>query len=782
MTSVDKSRRPDESRLLRLAAELLEKHLDADRITLTGVLPPDRDAGEIRKNLSGKEMEEFLELWKERGDIACIIAADMGCGNCSMAVGTPGSLSDLIELIPLDTGDRDKAGKPIKAGSIQTIIGYDTPDSYQIGSQALFAARKARQNFKERPQPSYREGVSDSLQRVALEYEDANGEVQRHTLEKVWGDFLKKMIEKGLEGLKGTKWTTGGPIDRDKVLLVVAHPSDELWGRADVLDLYRAMISKHTQIPRRRILTFSEARAAMQFFRGRGGLDFSRGVLIIDLGASTIDVEYLSSQTRDPMEYSLTMAGRDVDRILAHDILSQEFGDALTGLAQDELPDDAFFARHQEALGTRQQFEYFARKTKEGISNEARNGVPDHEKREYINSADRRQRRAEYGYSVGDLKRLLANIPVEADYAPDIAAYHHSAVGVQSQATAISQSWYRHLATLLRFVLDRLRDGDLGLGYVLVTGGSSNLPGIEEQIGEAMAQSGFRKQDTVVRMFTNYSDYESCVPVGSCRYVERVWSNLDRMATFEEILPQTVRQDLVKHHEDIDRIISDAVIGKFQEGLNEWAGIRIGNHALFPSMNDRDPRASFNGLMEIVQGKIKGMALNGEQGLIQQGVRAMRARADEVMESTLQAANELLTQMANSSYSAAIPINMDGITLRTRTIRAYLDGFIEQNRGSLYATYTGILEYLFHKKIEADSPVRDGVRGRIAGNFLDPDTQSGKEVRESIRSGISKKVGNAIAGAYDKNAGFGIADGILDGMVDHIKTALYLVNTKDTKK
>ena len=34
----------------------------------------------------------------------------------------------------------------------------------------------------------------------------------------------------------------------------------------------------------------------------------------------------------------------------------------------------------------------------------------------------------------------------------------------------------------------------------------------------------------------------------------------------------------------------------------------------------------------------------------------------------------------------------------------------------------------------------------------------------------------------DKNAGFGIADGILDGMVDHIKTALYLVNTKDTKK
>lgn len=774
-----------ESRLLRLAAELLEKPLDKDGIQLTESAKSALSADEqekLKEKLANSELAEFITLFEERKKIACLVTLDMGCGNCSMARWFPFLYSDQISLIELDTGLLDENGAEMRDISLKSIIGYVNPDDYVIGERAIHGTSGIAQNFKRMPEPSYIEWVPNSLQVPALNYTDDSLEEREHTVEKVWGDFLEKMIGAGIAGLQRQKWLDP-EINKDNILLVVAHPSSEDWARAEVLDLYKEMISRHTGISRHRILTFSESKAAMQFFRYRdigktNAIDFDKGVLIVDLGASTIDVEYLSGQTKDPYECSLTMAGRNVDWVLGRDLLKQRFGEAaLAGCSPDALPDDDFFVDRSSLLGMKPQFEFFARHTKEDVSRNIALGYDE----DAVMTCSISEDETEYGYqmSIGYLKHLLRTIPIRADYPMDVAQYYHAQHGGtknQGLVTSISQSWYDHFETLMRFVLDTLNRSGRSLGCILVTGGTSNLPGVEEVIGQALKASGIDEQDVEIHMFKGESDYESCVPVGSCRYVRAVWSNLDRMKAFEESLPDKVKQDLLDHHEAIDEAIANAVIDTFQDALNWWAALERGN-AVGPGNKFRNkdvPETTFDKLTIKVYEKVGEIKLDD---VIKKGIEDMSRRANEHMVKTKDAVDTLLNELANTDYTAPVPIKLEGITLDRAEINAYLGGFIVENYLSAFEDYASAREkrWIGWYHLKTDDQLSDDLRKRIAERFFDEHEKKGKEHRYRIKQEISSYVTEAIKKAMGRHGDFGITDQLLDDLVDHIKTALYLV-------
>ena len=500
------------------------------------------------------------------------------------------------------------------------------------------------------------------------------------------------------------------------------------------------------------------------------------------MGASTIDVEYLSSQTKDPYEYSLTMAGRNADWVLGRDLLKQRFGeDALAGCSPDALPDDDFFAERSNLLGMKPQFEFFARcKIKENVSRKKAVGLNE----DAVMVIPQGEDETYYGYqiSIEHLKRLLETIRIRADYPVDIAQYYyaqHGGAGNQGLVTSISQSWYDHFETLMRFVLDTLNKNDWNLGYIMVTGGTSNLPGIEDVIGQALKASGIDEQDVEIRMFKNEADYESCVPVGSCRYVKAVWSNLDRMKAFEKALPGMVKQDLLDHHEAIDEAIANAVIDKFQKALDWWTDFRRGDLPGGTSKLTKKGRThvketSFEGLREKVYEEIESINLDD---VISNGIEDMRQHANEHMVQTVKAVNGLLDELANTDYKASVPVLLQKIKLDKEKIGGYLKHFIEESYLQTFKEYESRWDKaatLFYD-FKIDDPLGDKLRDRIAEEYLNVETTNGKEHRDQIKLGISNNVGEAIEIAMGKHGDFGITERLLDDLVDHIKTALYLV-------
>ena len=175
-----------ESRLLRLAAELLEKPLDKDGIQLTKSAISTLSADEqekLKEKLANSELAEFIALFEDRKKITCLVTLDMGCGNCSMARWIPGYPLDDYEfaLIELDTGLRDENGTAIQDICVESIIGYNNPNDYIIGERAIHGTSGIAQNFKRMPEPSYCEWVPNSLQVPALNYMDDSLEEQEHT-------------------------------------------------------------------------------------------------------------------------------------------------------------------------------------------------------------------------------------------------------------------------------------------------------------------------------------------------------------------------------------------------------------------------------------------------------------------------------------------------------------------------------------------------------------------------------------------------------------------------
>ena len=119
--------------------------------------------------------------------------------------------------------------------------------------------------------------------------------------------------------------------DPGKILLVVGIPSSEAWKREK--ENYLALIREATGV--REVLSISESSAAVLYMTEKFRSQASGSILIVDLGAFSADITYLDRTERIPLEMSVELGGRQVDRAIGRCAIQK---------AKEICPDGAYAA------------------------------------------------------------------------------------------------------------------------------------------------------------------------------------------------------------------------------------------------------------------------------------------------------------------------------------------------------------------------------------------------------------------------------------------------------
>lgn len=696
-------------------------------------------------------LNNFIRNWNRYKYIVCI---DMGCGSTSAAWSPlfQRNYQDTTALVlwryPNTPGQESTSNL-----SIPTMIGYEVEYGSNerpiIGPEAL-ANGAVAQNFKEIP-------TANNLKAMIFDVElPFTGVKLQKSRGMVWEDYFRKIWEHIQDEANAKNISLG----KANTLIVVAHPASEDWEK--VLSNYKDLICKGTRFDPEQVITFSEAHAAMQYlnYLGRANLSLVEGILVIDLGASTIDVEYISKDDPTPQEFSITMAGRVVDSILGHHFLEQWFPDEMKKYPnKNQLPEDDFFNNHSDQFGykTKSEFEYLIRVFKEDLCNLALS--------EEIGAKNK-----EIRFAVGTLHSIsfsaahLQNLLKTTGFPVRIPLFMATANGTQAQ----KKTWYGTLQELITYSMDAL--GDKPLKNIVVTGGSCRLVGVRECIEEGIRKSQRGQQDRAENLFQKDGivflnqelDYERTVPYGSIYYMTRVLDHLEDMQNFPAQLEARLKEEWIS---EAATQLTEEIYGmtkeKIQQALKEWYDLPRGD-------NNYSPK----GLQEII-GKHMGTIRESDAGnCISSGVKKLQ-------------------NIINASFSAGDRSNPDPFCKTVTCLQNFLQSLAS-------TTYTGDLnvedvklninlaqmksKILFITSQSDLDALQMGFLGWIQGFFGMPGRAFRQNVYQyflpenssKIKEGIHKIVLNELNSAYARNNGFGLGEQILGKMDKDIKRALFL--------
>ena len=523
----------------------------------------------IKSLLEIHDQEDFNALVKYYGATEELfdLCMDMGCGSTSAAFqpvkGTEARSTETVLWKPeLAIYNSAKYEKNTRLLSIPTIIGHNG-EEYGLGP-SMFEFGPAAENFKCLP-------TKEDLEKPVIigpSWWPANQQTRR----KVWEVFFKLAVREMFDA--DMDLPVFQKRNRSNTLLIVAHPAGKNWSKAKNLNSYKELIAKSTGFDKSRIITFSEAKAALRYvsvYRGKKiKIDWKTGIIVIDLGASTIDIAIHRTAKVEDMEeaaneWSLSMAGKEVDALLGNEILEMLFPEEMKAyLSQSKrnaviLPDDAFFKhfggiilKRTEFQGTRGAFAYHMRLLKETICNDGERTV-------IIKTSDGEDR------SIVITKEMLLSILRQKRFAfncdPDVAEIMMGRPGLVSGG-----SWFDYLDKLLTYVIEKaisqVPETPKKL-KVIATGGTSNLCGVEDCIVACAERYGIPKDNIIILNKT--ADYERTVPYGSASYFEPILRNLDRMLAF----PDKLYAELEKQYLEI---VSKCLAEKFAPFVKQEVG------------------------------------------------------------------------------------------------------------------------------------------------------------------------------------------------------------------
>lgn len=226
------------------------------------------------------------------------ISIDLGGGNVSVA-GTSLTESDArIQTLKMFIRNEE---------SIWSMVGFD--ELPQSGRGGMVSIGKSVKNRAYRYSNYKRVPTNDNLLIGFPADNDPDNEATERTLEELTKTFLSCLMD-GILGNKNNRQLKECP--RDKILVIVGHPTSERWKDKEARQNLETMIREATGVSQ--VLTMAESNSAILYaMKNRTNLGAAARVLIIDLGATTADITYIDKVTRRHVEASIDLGGKEID-------------------------------------------------------------------------------------------------------------------------------------------------------------------------------------------------------------------------------------------------------------------------------------------------------------------------------------------------------------------------------------------------------------------------------------------------------------------------------------
>ena len=490
--------------------------------------------------LSPEDLRKLYQRYKNK-ELEYLIAYDMGCGNTSAAIV---SLRNIFipRIIEWERRTED-CMRPYP--SIKTIIGRDA-FGYLVGEDAMAFAGSV-ENFKTVPD-------DENLQEQFVIGRKSQG---KKSLQEIWTTYFRITFDRCLKWVNARPQYGGTNVTRDNTIFVVAHPAGLEWCQ-ELLN-YRKLIMDATGLPGEQVITFSEAKASMMYARqkrdrtGRLILQENQETLVIDLGASTIDVLYVDADGTLQREFSLPLAGRNIDELLGHALLEKRYEEELANYRVDKIPDEAFFTRHKAELNIDYSlYKYNMRSCKEDLCSSPEDAQSIFKKDDTVSQ---------------DLLDLLKTRPFcvkcqDMDFVTFMGGKNN----------AFSATWEQTLTRLVEYVAKGMSDDC----QIVITGGTANLLGVEDCVRIGAAAAGVTNPKLVI--LNKPADYEYTVPFGSADYMMRVLGNLESLENFPDKLEKKLREWICSGFtESVAPLIVADAISKMNSIVATWKIADTGN-------------------------------------------------------------------------------------------------------------------------------------------------------------------------------------------------------------
>lgn len=711
--------------------------------------------GEMLEISDAGELEEFINAICS-GTYQYLLTFDMGCGNTSAAVCRIDNYDGKNHIHwKYKTQSSDGRTEDVDDLSIPTIFGYDD-DEPVIGPEAMFYGNVV-ENFKVIPNDN---NLDSKLYDV--------GEFTDVPLRRIWKRYFEKTFAAALKDAR----IEYPEIKKENVIFVVARPADEAW--KDNLDSYKKLIMAGTGLQRHQVITFSEAKASMQYVRVEKNLpiNWKKGVIVIDLGASTIDAEYLAFG-KESKEFSMAMAGKEVDRLLGNAILTSIFPNELAQIPPSELPKEEFFKQHIEEFNTsKARFSWWMRTLKEEVCRSGQGhflyNTPSGEEKDMTIDKNYLQAILEtksFAFSCSDLY---------------LAEY----MGAKKGTQRVSGTWYEHLEKLVTYLLT-----NIGTNYadkIIVTGGTANLIGIENCIARAIRSASW--PEVKIEVLNQPADYENTVPYGSASYLTNVIKNTSKMLSFPRLLKKALNEDLVPYSADIIRNkVAPVAKGTIKQIIKAWAKLPKGHknssiNALKKKINNVS--IDENDLRNAVDQAISEIQRNCAQksqpkppektapdrwgSIHPTAIRVIFAglgkRRQEPLQETMAAIYSFLKDLSMSEkYEHPILVSELQVNLDSKDIsKVVQDSFASVGVGDLITGFWNSVKYIF---TDDDKPLSPKARQSVLDNFDSVNT---------IHSDLLAPIQKEFSKAFDAQNGFGIVEQIIANLETDINQAMFI--------
>ena len=403
--------------------------------------------------------------------------------------------------------------------SIWTHIGYDELPGKQgtitIGKKA--ANRKYQySNYKGVP-------TERALKReITPDNFPDDSDVARNAgrqMKELSQDYIRKLFEDMLSHQDNEELRNA---DRKRMLIIVGHPSSDAWKKEENRKNLIQIVKEATGVSN--VLTTCESNAAILYaMNQRSALKKAERILIIDLGASTADITYLDQDRPDPVELSINLGGKYIDRNIAILMLKN------SGMDEDAL--DPEYNLPAEARGIKEN--YWPRE--------------DGDMKFEIGEK-------EFVVTCEDFARAVLEMPI--------------VVTDDETGKDVTNSYCGHLADFLQSARDA--HGIKAVDWVIITGGAARMKPAMEVIRSQAKHLWETQSDHIWPDVIQDQLIDESVPVGSLLFYQKGMQIIGSIPTVQEKLCRECANMVEPLAEEIakdlvDYLMPDVVLPVFRE-------------------------------------------------------------------------------------------------------------------------------------------------------------------------------------------------------------------------